>query len=59
MAVAETQVEWTAEAEERLLRVPAFARGMARKAIEEYAAENGITEITIGVMAQARKHTGL
>lgn len=58
-AQAPGQVEWTAEAEARLDRVPFFARGMARKAIEDYARENGITQITPEVMARAREHRGL
>ncbi|MEK7848399.1 MAG: universal stress protein, partial [Chloroflexota bacterium] len=58
-AQAPGQVEWTAEAEARLGRVPFFARGMARKAIEDYARENGIAQITPEVMARAREHRGL
>jgi nucleotide-binding universal stress UspA family protein len=50
---------WTSGAEERLLRVPPFARGMARKAIEDYARERGLGEITVEVMVAAREHTGI
>ncbi|MEE9202041.1 MAG: universal stress protein, partial [Dehalococcoidia bacterium] len=54
-----TAIPWTPEAEERLLRVPPFARGMARKAIEDYARDRGLTEITVAVMVEAREHTGM
>ncbi|MBI2936394.1 MAG: PCP reductase family protein [Chloroflexi bacterium] len=46
---------WTEEAEKRLENVPAFARGMARKAIERYALEEGYDRITPEVMDGARE----
>ncbi|MBI4519970.1 MAG: universal stress protein, partial [Gemmatimonadetes bacterium] len=36
----ETGLEWAPEAEVRILRVPPFALGIARKAVEEYVLEN-------------------
>ncbi|MBI4296551.1 MAG: PCP reductase family protein [Chloroflexi bacterium] len=51
-------VVWTEEAEKRLANVPAFVRGMARKAIERYALEEGYDEITPEVMDQARAKRG-
>jgi hypothetical protein len=50
---------WSAEAQERLQRVPNFARGMVKKIYGEYAAERGITEITPEVMDRARVELGL
>jgi len=50
---------WTAEAEERLARVPGFVRGMVKKIYGEYAADRGIAEITPAVMDQARIELGL
>jgi hypothetical protein len=50
---------WTAEAEERLGRVPGFVRGMVKKIYGEYAADRGIVEITPAVMDQARIELGL
>lgn len=47
-------VVWTEEGEKRLENVPAFVRGMARKAIERYAIEEGYDEITLDVMDRAR-----
>jgi len=50
---------WTAEARERLERVPGFVRGMVKKIYSEYAAEHGIAEITPEVMDVARTDLGL
>jgi hypothetical protein len=50
---------WSAEAEERLARVPGFVRGMVKKIYGEYAAERGIAEITPDVMDRARSELGL
>jgi DNA-directed RNA polymerase subunit RPC12/RpoP len=53
------EVPWTAEAEGRLERVPAFVRPMARKAIERFAQERGYGTITGEVMDQARDFMGM
>ncbi len=37
---------WTKSAEERLQKAPPFVQGMAKKAIEEFAEENGVRKIT-------------
>ena len=50
---------WSAEATERLQRVPEFIRPMARKGIETYAREQGVAEITPHVMEAAREHMGM
>jgi Proto-chlorophyllide reductase 57 kD subunit len=52
-------VTWSEEAEQRLERVPSFARGMARKGIERFAAENGYSIITPEVYDVARKRFGM
>lgn len=46
--------KWTQEALDRLERIPAFVRPMAKMGIESFAKENGHTEITAEVMDQAR-----
>lgn len=51
--------DWSAAAQERLTRVPSFARGMVKKIYNEYAMERGITEITPEVMNRARRELGL
>ena len=41
---------WNDAAEERLNRVPSFARGMVVKSVEKYAREHGYQEITPELM---------
>ena len=50
---------WTADASQRLERVPSFVRGMVKKIYADYAKERGITEITPAVMDTARAELGL
>lgn len=50
---------WSAEAAERLARVPAFVRGMVKRIYADYARERGIGEITPAVMDRARAELGL
>ena len=50
---------WSAEAEQRLSRIPGFVRGMVRQLYSEWAAERGIAEITTAVMDEARTELGL
>jgi hypothetical protein len=50
---------WTAEANDRLSRVPSFVRGMVKKIYREYAVERGIAEITPAMMDRARTELGL
>ncbi|RKU08921.1 hypothetical protein C6503_22190 [Candidatus Poribacteria bacterium] len=45
---------WTTEALERLERIPAFVRPMAKMGIESFAKDNGHDEITGEVMDAAR-----
>ena len=52
-------IRWSAEAEERLQRVPKFVRGMVKKIYGEYAAERGIAEMTPELMDRARTELGL
>ncbi|HYK83018.1 MAG TPA: PCP reductase family protein [Gemmatimonadales bacterium] len=50
---------WSAAAEMRLARVPAFVRGMVKRIYAEYAKDHGIAEITPTVMDTARSELGL
>ena len=50
---------WTAEAQERLARVPGFVRGMVKRIYRDYARDRGIAEITPAVMDAARSELGL
>lgn len=49
---------WTAEAEARVERIPAFIRPMAKQAIERFARERGYGSITEAVMDEARGSMG-
>ena len=50
---------WSADAQERLARVPGFVRGMVKKIYADYARHHGIAEITPAVMDTARAELGL
>lgn len=50
---------WSGEAEQRLERAPSFVRTMVRRGIEEFAREQGYTEITVQVMDEARARMGM
>ena len=51
---AGTSITWTPEAHDRLERVPAFLRTMARKRLEAYAREQGVAVITPAFMQAHR-----
>ena len=51
---ASTEIVWTQEAEERLDRIPPFARSMAKLGIERHARERGYKEISDAVMEEVR-----
>ena len=50
---------WTKEAEERLKRIPSFIRPMAKKGIEQYANENGYSQIDNEVMDAVKDMYGM
>src|SRR6266516_1449041 len=52
-------LSWSADAQERLSRVPSFVRGMVKRIYADYARERGITEITPAIMDTARAELGL
>jgi radical SAM protein with 4Fe4S-binding SPASM domain len=52
---AQATLIWTAEAQERLKRIPGFARGMVTAGVERYARERGMAVITLGLMAEVRE----
>ena len=51
--LAEESIDWTAEAKERLKRIPGFVRPMATTAILRYALERGHSMITSSVISEA------
>ncbi|MBI2855950.1 MAG: universal stress protein [Chloroflexi bacterium] len=52
-------ITWTEEAEARLQRLPPFAQRIARQAIEEYARNRGLVEVTPEAMTEAREKMGM
>ncbi len=52
---AVTEIVWTKEAEERLLKAPGFLRNMIKKGVERYAREKGLAEVTPDIMSEIRK----
>ncbi|MEM9264343.1 MAG: PCP reductase family protein [Cyanobacteria bacterium P01_F01_bin.13] len=53
-----TAVEWTTEAKVCLKEIPFFVRPAARKKIEKFAQEAGVTKITVEVYEQAKQKFG-
>ena len=53
------RVAWSADATDRLGRVPSFVRGMVKRIYADYARERGIAEITPAMMDRARTELGL
>ncbi len=51
-------IEWTAAATDRLKEIPFFVRPAARKKIEKFAQELGVTQITVEVYEQAKQKFG-
>lgn len=56
---AGSRPSWSADAQERLSRVPSFVRGMVKRIYADYAKERGIAEITPAMMDTARAELGL
>jgi len=59
MEKEESTLSWTAEAEERLKRIPFFVRSMVRKSIEKHAREQGLAEIDAAVMDEMKNVMGM
>ena len=49
-------VIWLADAEKELKKIPFFVRGKARRNTESFAAERGVTEISIDTLYEAKAH---
>ncbi|HIA14371.1 MAG TPA: hypothetical protein EYN74_05720 [Nitrospirales bacterium] len=47
-------LDWSAEATERIERIPSMIRPMVQRDIEEYARKNGFSSVTIQVMDDAK-----
>jgi hypothetical protein len=53
-----SSVEWTVDAEARLKEIPFFVRPAARKKIEKFAQDAGVSQITVEIYEQAKKQFG-
>lgn len=53
-AKATSEMAWTPDATDRIERIPDFVRGMVVKAVEAYARERGLSEITGDVLGEAK-----
>ncbi|MGR3309505.1 MAG: PCP reductase family protein, partial [Candidatus Brocadiales bacterium] len=51
----EFSLSWTAEAKERLAKIPSFLRAMVIRGVEGYAKKNGHNEVTVEAMKAARQ----
>jgi hypothetical protein len=52
-------VRWTAAAEARLEKVPAFVRPMAQAGIERFARDRGVLEVDEQMLDEAREFFGM
>lgn len=52
-------IVWTAEAAERIERVPSYIRDMVRKGIEDYADQVGRREVDVSLMEEVRGRFGM
>ena len=50
---------WTEEAQARIERVPSFIQSMVKKGVEDYAREQGYTEIDATVMDEVKGRFGM
>jgi light-independent protochlorophyllide reductase subunit B len=57
-AAAQISVHWTQDAEKELKKIPFFVRGKARRNTERFAAERGVTPITVETLYDAKAHFG-
>src|SRR6056297_86723 len=47
---------WLADAERELKKIPFFVRGKAKRNTEKYAAERGVSEISVDTLYEAKAH---
>ena len=56
--VAQGPVVWSPDGEKELGKIPFFVRGKARRNTEKFAAERGLTTITVETLYDAKAHFG-
>jgi len=57
-ALQEGTPGWTDEGERELRKIPFFVRGKARRNTERFAAERGVSPITVETLYEAKAHFG-
>ena len=55
-ADAQTEAQWSPEAEKELRKIPFFVRGKARRNTERFAQGRGVTLITVEALYDAKSH---
>jgi light-independent protochlorophyllide reductase subunit B len=55
-ALADGALSWSAEAEKELKKIPFFVRGKARRNTERFAADNGLSTISLDTLYDAKAH---
>ncbi len=58
VAVAVGPASWLPDAERELGKIPFFVRGKARRNVERFAADNGLREISVETVYDAKAHFG-
>jgi light-independent protochlorophyllide reductase subunit B len=53
---ASGEVIWLADAERELKKIPFFVRGKAKRNTEKFAADKGVTAISIDTLYEAKAH---
>ena len=56
--VAEAAPVWTPAGEKELGKIPFFVRGKARRNTEKFAVAQGISQITVDTLYEAKAHYG-
>lgn len=56
LAPVEASLRWADEAESELKKIPFFVRGKARRNTEKFAAEQGLVNITVETLYDAKAH---
>jgi light-independent protochlorophyllide reductase subunit B len=54
--VSSFSIVWLPAAENELKKIPFFVRGKARRNTEKYAAERGVSEISVDTLYEAKAH---
>jgi light-independent protochlorophyllide reductase subunit B len=52
------ELSWTSDAEKELSRIPFFVRGKARRNTESFARDQGVANITVDTLYEAKAHFG-